>query len=85
MWLSIDGGNTFELLADFHDDIIKNTYHSFYTSDITFVSQSGNVYLTKAGEKFSFTGEGTTYEPGIRTYMKEICHTNQLILKSQTN
>ncbi|XP_045663562.1 cation channel sperm-associated protein subunit beta isoform X3 [Ursus americanus] len=49
VWLSIDGGNTFELLADFHDDIIKNTYHSFYTSDITFVSQSGNVYLTKAG------------------------------------
>ncbi|XP_073751879.1 cation channel sperm-associated auxiliary subunit beta isoform X4 [Callorhinus ursinus] len=49
VWLSVDGGNTFELLADFHDDIIKNTYHSFYTSDITFVSQSGNVYLTKAG------------------------------------
>ncbi|XP_019497842.1 PREDICTED: cation channel sperm-associated protein subunit beta [Hipposideros armiger] len=49
VWLSIDGGNTFELLADFHDDIIKHTYHSFYTSDITFVSQSGKVYLTKAG------------------------------------
>ncbi|XP_077636964.1 cation channel sperm-associated auxiliary subunit beta [Crocuta crocuta] len=49
VWLSMDGGNTFEFLADFHDDIIKNTYHSFYTSDITFVSQSGNVYLTKAG------------------------------------
>ncbi|XP_040333967.1 cation channel sperm-associated auxiliary subunit beta isoform X2 [Herpailurus yagouaroundi] len=49
VWFSIDGGNTFEFLADFHDDIIKNTYHSFYTSDITFVSQSGNVYLTKAG------------------------------------
>ncbi|KAK2501302.1 hypothetical protein MC885_007677, partial [Smutsia gigantea] len=49
VWLSNDGGNTFELLADFHDDIIKNTYHSFYTSDITFVSQSGKIYLTKAG------------------------------------
>ncbi|KAM7158738.1 cation channel sperm-associated auxiliary subunit beta [Molossus nigricans] len=49
VWLSIDGGNTFELLADFHDDIIRNTYHSFYTSDITLVSQSGKVYLTKAG------------------------------------
>ncbi|XP_058596025.1 cation channel sperm-associated auxiliary subunit beta isoform X3 [Neofelis nebulosa] len=49
VWFSVDGGNTFEFLADFHDDIIKNTYHSFYTSDITFVSQSGNVYLTKAG------------------------------------
>nr|XP_045361683.1 cation channel sperm-associated protein subunit beta [Camelus bactrianus] len=49
VWLSIDGGNTFELIADFHGDIIKNTYHSFYTSDITFISQSGKVYLTKAG------------------------------------
>uniref|UniRef100_A0A8C0C366 Cation channel sperm associated auxiliary subunit beta n=1 Tax=Balaenoptera musculus TaxID=9771 RepID=A0A8C0C366_BALMU len=49
VWLSIDGGNTFEFIADFNDDIIKNTYHSFYTSDITFVSRSGKVYLTKAG------------------------------------
>ncbi|XP_012512182.1 PREDICTED: cation channel sperm-associated protein subunit beta [Propithecus coquereli] len=49
VWLSIDGGNTFELLADFHDDIIKKTFHSFYSSDITFVSRSGKVYLTKAG------------------------------------
>ncbi|XP_069349188.1 cation channel sperm-associated auxiliary subunit beta [Eulemur rufifrons] len=49
VWLSVDGGNTFELLADFHDDIIKKTFHSFYSSDITFVSQSGKVYLTKAG------------------------------------
>ncbi|XP_070450545.1 cation channel sperm-associated auxiliary subunit beta isoform X4 [Equus przewalskii] len=57
VWLSIDGGNTFDFLADFHDDIIKNTYHSFYTSDIAFVSQSGNVYLTKAGlEQYSKIG-----------------------------
>ncbi|XP_070105502.1 cation channel sperm-associated auxiliary subunit beta isoform X5 [Equus caballus] len=57
VWLSIDGGNTFDFLADFHDDIIKNTYHSFYTSGIAFVSQSGNVYLTKAGlEQYSKIG-----------------------------
>ncbi|KFO18277.1 Cation channel sperm-associated protein subunit beta [Fukomys damarensis] len=49
VWLSMDGGNTFKLVADFHDDIIKKIYHCFYTSDITFVSQSGKVYLTKAG------------------------------------
>ncbi|XP_051682082.2 cation channel sperm-associated auxiliary subunit beta isoform X1 [Oryctolagus cuniculus] len=49
VWLSLDGGNTFKLIADFHGDIITKTYHSFYTSDITFVSQSGKVYLTKAG------------------------------------
>ncbi|XP_005871281.1 PREDICTED: cation channel sperm-associated protein subunit beta [Myotis brandtii] len=57
VWFSIDGGNTFDLLADFHDDIIKNTYHSFYNSEITFVSQSGQVYLTKAGlHRFSKIG-----------------------------
>ncbi|XP_058150896.2 cation channel sperm-associated auxiliary subunit beta [Dasypus novemcinctus] len=49
VWLSVDGGNTFELIADFHGDVIRKSYHSFYTSDIAFVSQSGKVYLTKAG------------------------------------
>nr|KAF6287199.1 cation channel sperm associated auxiliary subunit beta [Pipistrellus kuhlii] len=49
IWLSIDGANTFDLLADFHDDVIKNAYHSFYNSEIIFVSQRGKVYLTKAG------------------------------------
>ncbi|XP_012859141.1 cation channel sperm-associated protein subunit beta [Echinops telfairi] len=49
IWLSIDGGNTFDIIADFHDDVIKKTFHSFYTGDITFVSQKGKVYLTKAG------------------------------------
>ncbi|XP_054422951.1 cation channel sperm-associated auxiliary subunit beta [Pteronotus mesoamericanus] len=60
VWLSIDGGNTFDLLADLHEDVIKSTYHSFYTSDITFVCQSGNVYLTKAGlETYSRIGSIT--------------------------
>nr|KAF6483454.1 cation channel sperm associated auxiliary subunit beta [Rousettus aegyptiacus] len=60
VWLSMDGGNTFQLLADFHNDIIKNTYHSFYTSDITLVSQNGKVYLTKAGlERYSEVGSIT--------------------------
>nr|XP_021531404.1 cation channel sperm-associated protein subunit beta [Aotus nancymaae] len=49
IWLSVDGGNTFELIADFHDDVISKTFHSFYTSDITFVSKRGKVYSTKAG------------------------------------
>ncbi|KAF6129148.1 cation channel sperm associated auxiliary subunit beta [Phyllostomus discolor] len=57
VWLSIDGGNTFELLADFHDDVIKSTYHSFYTSDIIFLSQSGKAHFTKAGlETYSDIG-----------------------------
>ncbi|XP_063097067.1 cation channel sperm-associated auxiliary subunit beta [Cavia porcellus] len=49
VWLSVDGGNTFKLIADFYGDKIKTTHHCFYTSDVIFVSQSGKVYLTKAG------------------------------------
>ncbi|XP_060037351.1 cation channel sperm-associated auxiliary subunit beta, partial [Erinaceus europaeus] len=57
VWMSSDGGNSFYLLADFHDDIIEYTFHSFYTSDITFLSKSGMVYLTKAGlRKYSKLG-----------------------------
>ncbi|KAM5338941.1 cation channel sperm-associated auxiliary subunit beta [Glossophaga mutica] len=57
VWLSIDGGNTFELLADFHNDVIKSTHHSFYTSDIIFVCQSGKAYFMKAGlETYSHIG-----------------------------
>ncbi|XP_036986023.2 cation channel sperm-associated auxiliary subunit beta [Artibeus jamaicensis] len=60
VWLSIDGGNTFELLADFYDDVIKSTYHSFYTSDIIFMSQRGKAYFTKAGlETYSDIGSIT--------------------------
>ncbi|XP_053459622.1 cation channel sperm-associated auxiliary subunit beta [Nycticebus coucang] len=60
IWLSVDGGNTFELLADFHDDIIERTFHSFYSSDITFVAKSGKVYLTKAGlGRYTITGSVT--------------------------
>uniref|UniRef100_G1S5H5 Cation channel sperm associated auxiliary subunit beta n=2 Tax=Nomascus leucogenys TaxID=61853 RepID=G1S5H5_NOMLE len=60
IWLSVDGGNTFQLIANFHDDIIKKTFHSFYTSAITFVSQRGKVYSTKAGMgRYSAVGSVT--------------------------
>lgn len=72
VWLSVDGGNTFELLADFHNDIAKNSYHSYYTSDITFACQSGKVYLTKAGEKFASIGVSTACGPEIKRYMQSM-------------
>uniref|UniRef100_A0A8B7VX65 Cation channel sperm-associated protein subunit beta n=1 Tax=Castor canadensis TaxID=51338 RepID=A0A8B7VX65_CASCN len=49
LWISMDGGNTFELVADFYGGVIKSIYHSFYTSDIALVARNGRVYLTKAG------------------------------------
>lgn len=66
VWLAMDGGNTFELLADFHDDVVKDSYHSYYTSDITFACQSGIVYLTKAGEEFGSIGVSTICGPEIK-------------------
>lgn len=66
VWLSVDGGNTFDLIDDFHGDIIKTTYHSFYTSDIVFVSTSGKAYLTKAGKEFAGIGVGCMCRLGIR-------------------
>ncbi|XP_055989292.1 cation channel sperm-associated auxiliary subunit beta [Sorex fumeus] len=61
IWLSMDGGNTFELIASFYYEYIKETSHSFYTSDIVFISDRGNIYRTKAGlsiyEKFGIVRE----------------------------
>lgn len=80
--MSIDGGNTFELLADFHDDVIKSTYHSFYTSDIIFISQSGKAYFTKAGEACACIGVGTAWARASKAW--ELGLVNQLALKSTT-
>ncbi|XP_003511871.1 cation channel sperm-associated protein subunit beta [Cricetulus griseus] len=49
VWLSEDGGNSFDLLCDFLSNFVRKTVHSFYTSDITFITQSGKIYMTKAG------------------------------------
>ncbi|XP_051052435.1 cation channel sperm-associated auxiliary subunit beta [Phodopus roborovskii] len=49
VWLSMDGGNSFELVCDFQHNTVRKTAHSFYTSDISFITQSGRIYKTKAG------------------------------------
>ncbi|XP_008819975.1 cation channel sperm-associated protein subunit beta [Nannospalax galili] len=49
VWLSMDGGNAFELISDLHGNNVRKTAHSFYTSDITFITQNGKIYMTKAG------------------------------------
>ncbi|XP_044515936.1 cation channel sperm-associated protein subunit beta-like [Gracilinanus agilis] len=49
VWLSTDGGNSFVVVAYMPNDPIKQTYHSFYSSSIIFLSMSGRVYLSRAG------------------------------------
>ncbi|KAL1789363.1 cation channel sperm-associated protein subunit beta [Sigmodon hispidus] len=49
VWLSMDGGNNFELLCDFLSHYVTKTAHSFYTSDIAFITKQGVIYTTKAG------------------------------------
>ncbi|XP_056666428.1 cation channel sperm-associated auxiliary subunit beta isoform X2 [Monodelphis domestica] len=49
VWLSTDGGNSFVVVAYMTNDPIKQTYHSFYSSKIIFLSMSGRVHLSRAG------------------------------------
>ncbi|XP_060244338.1 cation channel sperm-associated auxiliary subunit beta-like [Meriones unguiculatus] len=58
VWLSVDGGNTFELLCDFLSNFVRKTVHSFYTSDISFITQNKMIYRTKAGSaRYTKMGE----------------------------
>ncbi|XP_052594218.1 cation channel sperm-associated auxiliary subunit beta-like [Peromyscus californicus insignis] len=49
VWLSMDGGNTFELVCDFLSNYVRKTVHSFYTSAISLITKNGRIYMTKAG------------------------------------
>uniref|UniRef100_A0A8C8ULC4 Cation channel sperm-associated protein subunit beta n=1 Tax=Peromyscus maniculatus bairdii TaxID=230844 RepID=A0A8C8ULC4_PERMB len=49
VWLSMDGGNTFELVCDFLSNYVRKTAHSFYTSEISLITKNGKIYMTKAG------------------------------------
>ncbi|XP_043836517.1 cation channel sperm-associated protein subunit beta-like [Dromiciops gliroides] len=51
VWISYDGGNSFERVANFHDEVIIVSYHSFHSSEIIFVSQTSKLYFSKAGIK----------------------------------
>ncbi|XP_040599295.1 cation channel sperm-associated protein subunit beta isoform X2 [Mesocricetus auratus] len=58
VWLSMDGGNSFELLCDFLRNFVRKTVHSFYTSDISFITQNGRIYMTKAGlTRYTLSGK----------------------------
>ncbi|XP_051052436.1 cation channel sperm-associated auxiliary subunit beta-like [Phodopus roborovskii] len=58
VWLSMDGGNSFELVCDFLSNSVRKTVHSFYTSDISFITQSGKIYKTKAGlTRYTLSGK----------------------------
>ncbi|XP_012868783.1 PREDICTED: cation channel sperm-associated protein subunit beta [Dipodomys ordii] len=67
VWISMDGGNTFELICAFYHSVIKDTYHSFYTSDIVLVSINRRIYLTKAGLQV-FTRIGIIDDPVFTLY-----------------
>ncbi|XP_028633076.1 cation channel sperm-associated protein subunit beta [Grammomys surdaster] len=51
IWLSMDGGNSFEVLCDLFSHYVKKSIHSFYTADIIFIGEDGTIYMTKAGLK----------------------------------
>ncbi|XP_021057091.1 cation channel sperm-associated protein subunit beta [Mus pahari] len=49
IWLSMDGGNTFQMLCNLFSHHVRKTSHSFYTSDIVFIVEDGRILATKAG------------------------------------
>eukprot|EP00073_Rattus_norvegicus_P047823 XP_017450032.1 PREDICTED: LOW QUALITY PROTEIN: cation channel sperm-associated protein subunit beta isoform X1 [Rattus norvegicus] len=49
VWISMDGGNTFEILCNLVLNYVQETAHSFYTSDIAFILNDGKILMTKAG------------------------------------
>nr|XP_034343805.1 cation channel sperm-associated protein subunit beta [Arvicanthis niloticus] len=51
IWLSMDGGNSFEMLCNLFSHYIKKTSHSSYTLDIIYIGEDGTIYMTKAGLK----------------------------------
>ncbi|GAB1297714.1 Cation channel sperm-associated auxiliary subunit beta [Apodemus speciosus] len=51
IWVSMDGGNTFEILCSLFLHYARKSSHSFYTSDIVFMLEDGTILMTKAGSK----------------------------------
>ncbi|XP_043836516.1 cation channel sperm-associated protein subunit beta-like [Dromiciops gliroides] len=71
VWLSTDGGNSFVVVGYMSNDPIKRTYHSFYTSDIAFLSMSSTVYLSKAGLR-TYTKYGKVKAPTFEIYYDHV-------------
>ncbi|XP_040598554.1 cation channel sperm-associated protein subunit beta [Mesocricetus auratus] len=58
VWLSMDGGNSFDLVCNFQHNFVKDSAHSFYTSDISFTTHTGRIYMTKAGlTRYTLSGK----------------------------
>ncbi|XP_075803944.1 cation channel sperm-associated auxiliary subunit beta [Microtus pennsylvanicus] len=58
VWLSMDGGNTFEQLCDFLSNFVRKTIHCFYSSAISFITQNGMIYMSKAGStRYTHSGD----------------------------
>ncbi|XP_038603486.1 cation channel sperm-associated protein subunit beta isoform X2 [Tachyglossus aculeatus] len=60
VWLSVDGGNTFDLLINFPGELIVKIHDCVYTQEIIFVTKAGILYITKAGlGQYSKLGHST--------------------------
>ncbi|XP_016081680.2 cation channel sperm-associated protein subunit beta isoform X2 [Ornithorhynchus anatinus] len=60
VWLSVDGGNTFDLLVRLPGELIVKIHDCVYTQEIIFVTKAGILYITKAGlGRYSKLGHST--------------------------
>ncbi|XP_068961782.1 cation channel sperm-associated auxiliary subunit beta-like [Petaurus breviceps papuanus] len=53
IWISYDGANSFEIIGNFSDVIVLSC-HSVRNSEIVFLSKESHVYISKAGEAFTY-------------------------------
>ncbi|XP_060244435.1 cation channel sperm-associated auxiliary subunit beta [Meriones unguiculatus] len=77
VWLSMDGGNTFDLLCDFQSNYARKSIHSFYTSDISFITENGKIYRTKAGLT-RYTKLGTISDDVFTLYYDHLGYIHKL-------
>ncbi|XP_068800216.1 cation channel sperm-associated auxiliary subunit beta [Struthio camelus] len=71
VWLSSDGGNSFQLLISLENEKIIKTKTCVYTHSVAFVSDKGSIFFSKAGKNgFRVTDvEKTVVIPGSSSFL----------------
>nr|XP_048305413.1 cation channel sperm-associated auxiliary subunit beta isoform X2 [Myodes glareolus] len=71
VWLSMDGGNTFEFVCDLLSNFVRKTAHCFHTSSIAFITHNGSIYMKKAGSP-TYTYSGKCLEKVFTLYFDHL-------------
>ncbi|XP_062433676.1 cation channel sperm-associated auxiliary subunit beta [Rhea pennata] len=86
VWLSSDGGNSFQLLISLENEKIVKTNTCVYTHSVVFVSDKGSIFFSKAGKNgFRITDvEKTVLIPGSSSFLITAILDNQTAIAEPT-